>query len=426
MDTLIIRGGARLEGEIPIHGAKNSALPLLAASLLPRGASEIRHCPPLSDVDASAAILRHLGCRVTRAGDTVTVDAAQLTAASVPDALMREMRSSIVFLGAILARCGEADLTYPGGCELGPRPIDLHLAALGRLGVDIREEHGHIRCRAEHGLHGAEIALAFPSVGATENILLAACTAKGTTTLRHAAREPEIRDLCGYLNACGAHIVWDKDDELLIEGVPRLHGCTYTVMPDRIEAATYLAAAAVTGSTLTLRDCCPVHISPVFPALEEAGCILRDMGDGLQITAPPRLRKLGTVRTMPYPGFPTDAGAPMMAAACTAEGTSVFVESIFENRYKVTDELTRMGARIRVDGRVAVVEGVPRLQGAPVKCTDLRGGAALVVAALAANGESKITGLHHLDRGYADLDGCLRAAGAQIERLDDEKISDSE
>ncbi len=417
MDALVIGGGRRLTGEIPVHGAKNSALPLLAATLLAHGVSEIHNCPALSDVDASMAILRHLGCGVTRQGDTVTVDATALTCANIPDRLMREMRSSIVFLGAIVARCGEANLTYPGGCELGPRPIDLHLAALRRLGVTVEEQHGHIRCRVEKELHGADITLAFPSVGATENVLLAACTAKGTTVLRHAAREPEIQDLCAYLNACGARINADEEGTLYIHGVPRLTGTTHRVIPDRIEAATWMAVAAATGSSLILQHCNRLHTAPVFPVLEECGCVIEALGqDTLKITAPPRPRSLGTVRTMPYPGFPTDAGAPLLAVACLATGTSVFVESIFENRYKYVDELARMGARIRVDGRVAVVEGVAVLEGAPVTCTDLRGGAAMVVAALAAWGETEITGLSHLDRGYDDLTNCLAAVGASIVR----------
>ena len=421
MDTITVCGGRQLSGEVIIHGAKNSALPLLAATLLAHGVSEIHNCPHLSDVRASMAILRHLGCRVQRQGETVTVDATAPYRSDIPDNLMREMRSSIVFLGAIIARFGEATMSYPGGCELGPRPIDLHLAALRRLGVTIEERHGHICCRAEDGLHGAEITLAFPSVGATENVLLAACTAEGTTVLRHAAREPEIQDLCAYLNACGARIQSTADGVLTIEGLPHLHGCVHRVMPDRIEAATYLAAAAVTGGELTLHRCLAEHASPVFPALEESGCVIRsypsiDGWQTLTVNAPARLRSLGTVRTMPYPGFPTDAAAPLLAAACVAEGTSVFVESIFENRYKYVDELARLGAHIRVDGRVAVVEGVPALQGASVACTDLRGGAALVVAALAAAGQTTVREIRHIDRGYADLTDCLRAVGADIRR----------
>ncbi|MBR5523795.1 MAG: UDP-N-acetylglucosamine 1-carboxyvinyltransferase [Clostridia bacterium] len=417
MEVLKICGGNRLVGEIPIHGAKNSALPLLAATLLVQGVSEIHNCPRLSDVTASMAILRQLGCGVTRQGDTVTVDATGVTGCRIPDELMREMRSSIVFLGAIVARCGEAVMTYPGGCELGPRPIDLHLAALQRLGVTVTEDHGYIHCRVEKALEGAEITLPFPSVGATENVLLAACLARGTTVLRHAAREPEIADLCVYLNACGARISGAESGTLIIEGVPRLSGTCHRVMADRIEAATYLAAAAVTGGDLVLTGCPALPVSPVFPALEAAGCGIRAEGDRLRVCAPARLGRLGTVRTMPYPGFPTDGAAPLLAVACVGQGTSVFVENIFENRYRYVDELTRMGARIQVDGRVAVVEGVAALQGATVACTDLRGGAALVVAALAAKGESRVTRLEHLDRGYDDLTGCLAAVGATIRRV---------
>lgn len=417
MEELLVRGGRRLEGEIPIHGAKNSALPLLAATLLGAGVSEMQNCPRLSDVEASSAILRHLGCRVTRQEDTVTVDATALTQDTIPDDLMRRMRSSIVFLGAVVARMGRAVLTYPGGCELGPRPIDLHLSALRRLGVQVEEHHGTIRCAAPGGLRGAEISLAFPSVGATENVLLAASLASGTTVLRNAAREPEIEDLCRFLNKMGARIVGGDTGTIVIEGVPRLGGAHHRVMPDRIEAATYLAVAAVTGGDLTLTRCGALPVSPVFPALEQGGCrITAPTANTVRITAPARLRSLGSVRTLPYPGFPTDGAAPLLAAACLGKGTSVFVETIFENRYRYVDELARMGARIRVDGRVAVVEGVPALQGAPVSCTDLRGGAALVVAALAAQGESRIAKLDHLDRGYQDLVPCLTAVGADIQR----------
>ena len=415
MDAMRICGGNRLEGEITVHGAKNSALPLLAATLLAADVSHIENCPNLTDVSASIAILQHLGCEVSRERDVVSVDAAHLRCGQVPDDLMRQMRSSIVFLGAIIARCGEAVLTHPGGCELGPRPIDLHLSALHRLGVRVEETCGQMRCIATR-LRGADITLPFPSVGATENVLLAASTAEGTTILRHAAREPEIADLCAYLNACGARITGADCGTIVIEGVPRLHGARHRVMADRIEAATYMAAAAVTAGDVVLHRCPALPVSPVFPHFEQAGCTITACGDTLHILAPARLQDFGTIRTLPYPGFPTDAAAPLLAAACVGAGTTVCIETIFENRYRYVDELARMGARIRVDGRVAVVEGVDALHGANLACTDLRGGAALMVAALAAAGETCLTELHHLDRGYENPVACLQAVGAAIQR----------
>lgn len=417
MEKLLVEGMHRLSGAVPIHGAKNSALPVLAATLLAEGVSEIDNCPDLADVRASAEILRYLGCRVAYQDGCMTVDATGLCRQNVPDRLMREMRSSIVFLGAIVARMGGAELSFPGGCELGPRPIDLHLSALRQMGVTIREEGGVLRCRCRERLRGAAITLSFPSVGATENILLAAATAEGVTTITNAAREPEIVDLCAYLRRCGARISGDGEGVITVEGVDRLTGCRHRVIPDRIEAATYMAAAAVTGGSLVLKHIRPQHLAAVLPAFEEAGCQLAVWEDDVLLQAPPRLRRIKTVRTMPYPGFPTDAQAPVMAMACLAEGTSVFIENIFESRYKHVGELSRLGARIKVEGRVAVVEGVARLSGAPVGCTDLRGGAALVIAALAAAGETAISDLHHLDRGYQDLAACLAQAGAVIRRI---------
>lgn len=417
MEQLVLEGGRRLGGAVTVHGAKNSALPLLAATLLIKEDCELSNCPRLSDVEVATRILRHLGCEVTAGEHTVSVNAGGLCRGDIPDCLMREMRSSIVFLGAILARCGEATLSFPGGCELGPRPIDLHLSSLARLGAQIEEDYGCLRCRAPKGLTGAAITLPIPSVGATENVLLAAVTARGTTTLRNAAREPEICDLCAFLNACDARIHGAGESTLTVEGVERLHGCHHRVIPDRIEAATYMAAAAATGGTLVLKNIEPEHIMPVFPAFEEAGCRLMPWGEELLISAPTRPRRVRAVRTMPYPGFPTDAAAPLLAMCCVAEGTSLFVETIFESRYKYAAELCRMGASIKVEGRVAVVEGVPSLFGTSVNCTDLRGGAALVVAALAAEGTTTIGDLHHLDRGYEELEATLTAVGASVKRI---------
>lgn len=417
MSKLMVQGGKRLCGELTVHGAKNSALPLLAASLLGDSPSIIHNCPELSDVDSSIHILEWLGCRVKREGNTVIVDSSSIDRYDIPDNLMREMRSSVVFLGAIAAKCGKARISFPGGCELGPRPIDLHLTALRQMGLAIDEGHGELDCSAPEGLTGTEIALSFPSVGATENIMLAASTAKGTTIILNAAREPEISDLADFLNGCGARINGAGEGTIRIDGVSRLTGTEHTVIPDRICAATYMAAAAVTQGNICLRGIIPAHLGPVLSLFSEAGCDLSVSGRDLRITAPKRLHSLKTVRTMPYPGFPTDAQAPVMSMTALSEGTSVFVENIFESRYKHVGELLRLGAHIKVEGKVAVVEGVSRLSGAPVEATDLRGGAAMVVAGLAADGVTEITGLHHLDRGYEHIEETLRAVGAQLERI---------
>lgn len=414
VSKFIIEGEHRLNGAVHIHGAKNSALPILAASFLAEEPCEIENCPLLSDVHAATTILEHLGCRTARDGHTVRVDATQASGYHVPDTLMREMRSSIVFLGAIAARTGSAELSFPGGCELGPRPIDLHLAALRQMGLQIQEEGGKLRCRVNEHLKGCPISLSFPSVGATENILLAAVTARGTTTIFNAAREPEIVDLCRFLTACGAHIRGAGEGTIVVEGVERLHGCRYRVIPDRIETATYMGAAAITGGSLLLKCVCPEHVQALIPVFEEMGCQVTAWNEELLLNAPTRLRRIRTVRTLPYPGFPTDAQALMMALASVAEGTSVFIETIFESRYKHVCELMRMGAHIKVEGRVAVVEGLPRLSGAPVECTDLRGGAALVLAALAAEGTTEITQLHHIERGYEAMAPTLSRVGAHI------------
>ena len=417
MSAYLVEGGNRLQGTAWVHGAKNSVLPILAATILCPGESVVHNCPDLSDVRASIAILEHLGCRVERAGDTVTVDASALTGRDVPDALMREMRSSVIFLGAILARLGEAVMSFPGGCELGPRPIDLHLAAIRSLGAEVREQGGELHCSAAGGLAGCEITFSIPSVGATENAMLCACGAEGVTVICNAAREPEIVDLQAFLRALGADVRGAGTSVITVRGKKPLHGGEHTVMPDRIVAATLLTAVAAAGGETELLGTDYRQLSTVTAVLTEAGCRIRSGSDSIHICREAPLRGVRPIRTAPYPGFPTDAQPPVMAALCRGTGTTVFVENMFESRYRHVDELSRMGADIRVEGKVAVVCGVERLHGAALQAADLRGGAALVVAALGAEGRSEITGLHHMDRGYYGLEDTLRGLGADIVRV---------
>ncbi len=420
MAELFIEGPSRLGGEMLVHGAKNSALPILAASILCTSECVLHNCPALTDVGTSVEILETLGCRINRTGTDLWVDPTGVSNGDVPDGLMRKMRSSIVLLGAIVSKLGQARLTFPGGCELGPRPIDLHLEALRKMGLHIEEDGGSLVCAVRGRLHGEVLRLKFPSVGATENLMIAASCAQGTTVICNAAREPEICDLADFLNRCGAKVAGAGGRTVTVEGVERLHGCEHRIIPDRIVAATYLAAAAATGSALEVRGVEPEHLSAVLSTLEETGCTVRTEPGRVALAAPSRLRPVRLLSTRPYPGFPTDAQAPLMAAAATAEGESVFVENIFESRYKHAPELCRMGAEICIRGRVASVRGVPALHGAQVAAPDLRGGAALVIAGLAADGETRVSGLEHIDRGYERLEQALAAAGANIRRMERE------
>ena len=417
MPRFIVEGGRRLSGEVRLQGSKNSALPILAATLLCRGECVLYNCPDLSDVEASLDILRYIGCTARREGDVVIVDTGSVTRFDIPPALMHRMRSSIIFLGAMVARFDRARMTFPGGCELGPRPIDLHIAALREMGADICEEHGELDCSVGDCLRGADIALTIPSVGATENIMIAASVARGTTVITNAAREPEIIDLADFLNSCGARISGAGESTVVIDGADRLYPAAHAMIPDRIVAATLMSAAAVTGSDICFSGIVPSHLGAVIPVFRDSGCEIDISGGGMSFSSPARVRSPKLIRTMPYPGFPTDAQAPVMSMACVADGMTVFVENMFESRYSHVGELCRLGADIRVEGRVAVVSGVRRLLSARVRAHDLRGAAALVVAALCAKGKSEITGIEYLERGYERFEQVLSALGADIKKV---------
>lgn len=417
MQKLVINGEKKIRGEISVHGAKNSALPLLAACALADGEVILHNCPRLSDVFASTRILTHLGCKCSREGSSVRIITRGISRSDIPEELMREMRSSIVFLGAVTGKTGCCSLSFPGGCELGPRPIDMHISALSQMGAIISEEYGVLRCETPKGLHGAKITLSFPSVGATENIIMAAVLAKGETVIRNAAREPEICDLADFLNACGGRISGAGTSTVKISGVNRLHGCEYSVMPDRIVASTYLGAAAITGGEISLTGARADDLESIIPVFEEMGCSIYNYGDCIYMSCHKPLKSVKTIRTMPYPGFPTDAQSIILAVLSKAKGTSVMVENIFESRYRQVGELVRMGCKIKTEGKVAIVEGVRKLYGAKVVATDLRGGAALVLAGLAAQGETVISNVKLIDRGYESIESSLSLVGADIKRI---------
>lgn len=415
MENLIISGGIRLEGKTRLQGSKNSSLPILAACAAVNGISVIHNCPRITDVDIAVAILERLGCRVSREGGTVTVDSGDINCSAIPEELMSEMRSSIIFLGALLARFGRGNATLPGGCEIGLRPIDMHIAAFRSMGVVIEESGGSMECTAPNGLAPCRISLSFPSVGATENIMLASLAAKGETVITNAAREPEIKDLADFLNECGAKIIGAGQSVIRIYGGRRLTGAEHRVIPDRIVASTYMAYAAVTGGRTVVTEVEREHLAPVIPVFELCGCKIDFANGEMSVTAPKRAERIKYLRTMPYPGFPTDSQALVTAVAATARGTSIISERVFENRFRHVPELIKMGADIRVeDSCVAVVEGVTSLHGAKVTASDLRGGSALIAAALGARGESVIDGVRHVLRGCEDVCGNLSRLGADI------------
>ncbi len=418
MSCYEIEGGRPLTGRLTVQGAKNSALPILAACLLAPEPCEICNCPRLSDVSATLKILSQLGCRVKREGDRVTVDPTNLSSCRIPEQLMGEMRSSVIFMGALLARLGRAELSFPGGCELGPRPIDLHLRGLRAMGAEILEEGGSLRCRWADQREGRELYLTIPSVGATENLMLAACGVPGETTILGAAREPEIVDLQNFLLTLGAEVTGAGTDRITVRGgTGKMHGCTYTVMGDRIAAATYLCAAGAAGGEVELTGVEPEHLAAVLGCLEEAGCRIRTGRGLISLKSGGELQGIGLVRTAPYPGFPTDAQAILMAALAGGRGTTLFEENMFSSRFRHVDELRRMGAQIETAGRAALVMGTGGLHGAAVTSTDLRGGAALVVAGLAAQGTTQVRNLRHIRRGYEKFEETLTALGGKIREV---------
>lgn len=417
MEGFMVRGGERLEGQARVDGAKNAVLPILAAALLPRDGAVIRDCPDIRDVHAMAGILKKLGCRCDWRDGEMRIENSGLRHWEMPDDLSKQIRSSIFLLGPILGRLRRATVTYPGGCEIGLRPIDLHLKGLRALGVSIVEEGGVISCDGS-AMHAGDVYFDYPSVGATENVMMAAALLPGVTTIHHGAREPEIEDLQRFLNAMGGKVRGAGTQKIEVEGVEALHSAEYTPIPDRIVAGTLLCAAAVTGGEVDLRNVRPWDLIPVSDKLREMGCRVTEEYGRMTLRAPRRLRAFSCLQTQPHPGFPTDMQAQMLAAACTAEGTSVIVENVFENRLSHVADLCRMGAEIRVSGRTAVVTGVEKLHGMRVTARDLRGGAALVLAALRAQGESVVENAPFIDRGYAHLENVLSSLGADIRRVE--------
>lgn len=416
VDKIIIAGGSRLSGRVRVSGSKNAILPILAASILCNGVITIKDCPHIIDVQNMIEILKILGCKIEWYSNLLWIDASCVDCCEIPEALAREMRSSIVLLGSILGRCKQAKATYPGGCEIGLRPINLHLKALRDLKVQINESHGYIECEGRD-LEGNNIQLDYPSVGATENIILAAVYAKGKTVIRNAAKEPEIIDLQGFINAMGGKVSGAGSNAIIVHGVNRLHGTEYKVMPDRIVAGTYMVAAAITSGDVFIENVVHEHLYPIILKLREAGCFISIKKDELHIIGSEKIYPILHIETMPYPGFPTDMQAQMMALVTIANGTSVIIENIFENRFKHSSELIRMGANITIKDCMAVIKGIKRLTGASVIAKDLRGGASLLLAGLCAEGNTEIESVHFIDRGYESLDLRLNEIGAAIKRI---------
>ena len=412
MQKYIIKGGERLEGEVNISGSKNAALPIIAATILNTSKSTLYNVPNIHDTQIMLKILELLGAKVEKKKNKIIIDTNKINKYEIPKDLMGQMRSSVILAGSLIGRYHKATFSYPGGCDIGSRPIDLHLKGFEKLGITIQKEYGNINCNSEI-IVGERIDLDFPSVGATENIILASVLAKGETIINNAAREPEIIDLQNFLNKMGAKIKGAGTNQIVIEGVRELKEVSYKIMPDRIEAGTFLCAAAITGGNIKLNDVNPEHITPAIAKLEEANCKINIEKKSLGIKAPKKIKAL-EIKTMPYPGFPTDLQSLFVSTLTVAKGTSLMVENIFENRYKFTTELIKMGAKITIEGRSAIIKGVRKLYGTSVKATDLRGGAALVLAGLQASGVTTIENIEYILRGYEDFEKKLQKLGARI------------
>ncbi len=412
MSRFIIQGGKRLEGEIEISGSKNAALPIIAATVLNAGTTTLYNVPDIQDVNTMFEILKKIGATIKRKNNKIIINTSKIHTYEIPDDLMRQMRSSVILAGALLGKYHKARFSCPGGCDIGSRPIDLHLKGFEKLGVNIKEEYGEIYCDAEK-IIGTQIHLDFPSVGATENIILASCLGEGTTVITNAAREPEIEDMIKYLNKMGTKINGAGTDKVEIVGVRRLSEVSYNIMPDRIETGTYLVAGAITNGNIKLLNVNPTHIEPILNKLDEVNCKLNINNNKIEIIAPKRVKAVD-IKTMPYPGFPTDMQSIFGALLITAKGTSVITENIFESRYKYAQELIRMGAKINVEGRTAIIKGTKKIQGANVVATDLRGGASLVIAGLYAKGVTQVDNIHYILRGYEKIDEKLKKLGAKI------------
>ncbi len=420
LEKLIINGGKPLNGRVRVSSAKNAVLPIIAATMLASTPSRLVEVPHLEDVHTICEVIASLGVKVTRdeAKEEIRFDAANITATEAPYELVRRMRASFLVMGPLLARRGEARISLPGGCAIGSRPIDLHLKAFEALGATIEMGDGYVLATAPEGLKGNQIYLDFPSVGATENVIMAASMAEGKTIIENAAEEPEIVDLVTYLNSMGADIRGAGTNVIRIQGVKELKGATHTVIPDRIEAGTYLIAAAMAGGDVYVENALSEHLKPVVAKLKEAGVRVEEDVDGIRVVSDGHVKAVD-IKTLPYPGFPTDMQAQFMAFTTIAEGTSTVMETVFENRFMHVDELKKMGAQIRIEERRAIVDGVSKLKGTEVRATDLRAGAALVCAGLAAEGVTKVTQLSHIDRGYDNLVGKLKGLGADIVRVDE-------